>query len=183
MTINASNVAVNPGVLEHAEATALGLNPGGWVALSMIVVIAIMIWKGVPGAIGRALDKKIASIRAQLDEAQKLRAEAEAIRAEYLARTANAQSEADSIVAHAHAEASAIVAKAQADAETLVERRRRMAEDKIAAAERAAIAEVRAQAAGAAAKAAAALIAECHDAGSDKTLIDRTIAGLGQRLN
>ena len=59
-----------------------------------------------------------------------------------------------------------------------------MAEDKIAAAERSAIAEVRAKAAAAAAAAAAQLIAERHDAGADKALIDRTISGLGStRLN
>jgi len=58
-----------------------------------------------------------------------------------------------------------------------------MAEDKIAAAERAAIAEVRAKAAEAATKAAAALIAERNDADSDKVLVDKAIAALGQRLN
>lgn len=181
--VNTATVATNPGVVEHAEATAFGLNPGGWVAFAMIVVFAIMIWKGVPKAIGRALDKKIAGIREQLDEASKLRAEAEALRVEYEAKAAAAQDEADQILAHARAEADQILAKAKEDTELLVQRRARMAEDKIAAAERAAIAEVRAKAADAAAKAAAALIAERNDAESDKALVDKTIANLGQRLN
>jgi F-type H+-transporting ATPase subunit b len=180
--LNATTLA-NPELIEHAEATAFGLNPGGWVALSMIVVIALLVWKGAPRAIGRALDKKIASIREQLDEAAKLRAEAEALKAEYEAKAAAAKSEADAIVAHARAEADQILAKAKDDTETLIGRRTRMAEDKIAAAERTAIAEVRAKAADAAARAAATLIAERHDADSDKALVDRTIAGLGQRLN
>ena len=180
--INASTVA-NPGAIEHAEATAFGLNPGGWVALSMIVVLAIMIWKGVPKAIARALDKKIASIREQLDEASKLRAEAEALRAEYQAKAAAADSEAAQILEHARAEADQILAKAKDDTEQLVKRRQRMAEDKIAAAERAAIAEVRAKAADAATKAAAALIAQRNDAETDKVLIDKAISALGQRLN
>ena len=180
--LNATMLA-SPGVIEHSEATAFGLNPGGWVALSMLVVIAILIWKGAPAAIGRSLDKKIASIRAQLDEASKLRAEAEALRAEYQAKSAAAAGEAESILAHARIEADAILAKAREDTETLIQRRGRMAEDKIAAAERAAIAEVRAKAADAATKAAAALIAERQDATSDKALVDRTIANLGQRLN
>jgi F-type H+-transporting ATPase subunit b len=180
--INASTVA-NPGAIEHAEATALGLNPGGWVALSMIVVFAIMIWKGVPKAIGRALDKKIAAIREQLDEASKLRAEAEALRAEYQAKAAAAEGEANQILASARAEAEQILAKAKTDTEQLIQRRQRMAEDKIAAAERAAIAEVRAKAANAATQAAAALIAERNDAETDKAIVDKAIAGLGQRLN
>ena len=180
--ITAGTVA-NPEAVEHGEMAFLGINPGGFVALSMIVVILIMVWKGVPKAIGRALDKKIASIREQLDEAAKLRAEAEALRAEYQAKAAAAQGEAEQILAHARAEADVILSEARTHTEQLIQRRTRMAEDKIAAAERTAIAEVRATAADAATRAAAALIAERHDADSDKALVDRTIAGLGQRLN
>lgn len=180
--IHASTI-VNPGVIEHAEMSFLGINPGGFVALSMIVVILLMVWKGVPGAIGRALDKKIASIREQLDEAAKLRAEAEALRAEYQAKAASAQAEADQILAHARAEADVILADAKEHTAQLIQRRSRMAEDKIAAAERSAIAEVRAKAADAAARAAALIIADRHDAESDKALVDKAIGALGQRLN
>ncbi len=87
------------------------------------------------------------------------------------------------MLAHAREEADAIVAQAKTDASALIERRGRMAEDKIAAAERAAVAEVRARAANAATAAATKLIAERHDAGADKALVDKTIAGLGGRLN
>lgn len=180
--INATAI-VNPGEIEHAESTAFGLNPGGWVALAMIIIFAIMIWKGVPKAIGRALDKKIAGIREQLDEASKLRAEAEALRAEYRAKADAAEGEAEQILTHARAEAEQILAKAKDDTEQLVKRRQRMAEDKIAAAERAAIAEVRAKAAEAATRAAATLIAERNNADNDKALVDKAIATLGQRLN
>ena len=83
-------------------------------------------------------------------------------------------------MAHARAEAEQILAKAKDDTEQLVKRRQRMAEDKIAAAERAAIAEVRAKAADAATRAAAALIAERNDAEPDKALVDRTIANMGR---
>ncbi|WP_293972564.1 hypothetical protein [Sphingomonas sp.] len=170
-------------MIEHGEMTALGLPPGGWVALSMIVVIAIILWKKVPAAIAASLDKKIAGIRTQLDEASRLRAEAEALKAEYESKASAAAGEAASIVSHAYAEAAAIVDKAKADAETLIARRGKMAEDKIAAAERGAVAELRAKAASAAAAAAAQIIGEKLDAGSDKALVDRTIASLGQRPN
>lgn len=180
--LNATTIA-SPGEIEHGEMTALGLPPGGWVALSMIVVIAIILWKKVPAAIAASLDKKIAGIRTQLDEASKLRAEAEALKAEYEKKGAAAAGEAASIVEHAHAEAALIVAKAKTDAETLIARRSKMAEDKIAAAERAAVAELRAKAATAAAVAAAHIIGEKLDAGTDKALVDRTISTLGQRPN
>jgi F-type H+-transporting ATPase subunit b len=168
------------GEAPHADPSALGLNATAWVAVAMLVVIAIMLWKKVPSVIGRALDRKIAGIREQLDEAGRLRAEAEALRAEYEAKSAGAAAEAQTILDRARHEADAIVQQAKTDASSLVERRTRMAEDKIAAAERTAIAEVRARAASAAAAAAAQLIAEQHDATADRAMVDQTIAGLGR---
>ena len=174
-----------PGSPAHeAEANFHGAGAPLFVALSMMVVIGIMIWKRVPAVIGRALDRKIGSIRANLDEAAKLRAEAEALKAEYEGKAAAAATEATAILAHAREEAEGIVLQAQAAAAALIDRRGRMAEDKIAAAERTAVAEVRARAADAAARAAAALIAERHDAGADRALVERTIAGISAaRLN
>ena len=152
------------GTPEHHELpTALGLDAPQWIALAMVVVFAILLWKRVPALIGKALDSKIAGIRAQLDEAAQLRSEAEAIRAEYEAKAAQAESEAATLLDRARAEAEGIVRQAESDASALVERRGRMAEDKIAAA------------------AAESLIREKLDAGADKALVDRTIAGLGTR--
>ena len=166
---------------EVAEPTLFGLfAPPAIVALAMIVVIALLLWKKVPSAIGRSLDDKIAAIRAQLDEAEALRRDAEALKAEYEAKAKAAEGDAAAIVDRAHHEAEAIVVKAQADATSLVERRQRMAEDKIAAEERSVIAELRATTARTAATAAAKIIAERHDAGSDKALVDGAIAGLGR---
>ena len=164
----------------HALPTALGLDAPQWIALAMVVVFAILIWKRVPALIGRALDSKIAAIRAQLDEAAQLRKEAEAIKAEYVAKSAQADSEAATLLDRARAEAEGIVRQAESDASALVERRGRMAEDKIAAAERAALDQVRAKTAKAAAAAAESLIREKLDAGADKALVDRTIEGLGR---
>ena len=163
-----------------AEPTALGLDATAWVALAMLAVIAIMLWKKVPAAIGRALDKKIAGIREQLDEATRLRTEAEALRAEYEAKAAAAGAEAQAMLDRARHEADMIVQQAKTDAAALVERRTRMAEDKIAAAERSAIAEVRAKAVTAATIAAERLIRDQHDATADRAMVDRTIAGLGR---
>jgi F-type H+-transporting ATPase subunit b len=161
--------------MSKAEPTFLGMNPGGWVALAMLVVFAILIWKKVPGAIGKALDGKIALIRDQLAEAEALRKEAEALKAEYQAKAASADKDREALLERARHEADEIVAKAQTDAEALIDRRTRMAEDKIAAEERSAVEQLRASAAEAAAKAAARLIGERHDAGSDAKLVDQAI--------
>src|SRR3954464_1576581 len=164
-----------------SEATFLGLDPGGWVAVAMLVVIAMLIWKKVPGAIAGALDSKIALIREQLAEAESLRKEAEALKAEYEAKAASADKDREALMERARHEADEIVAKAKTDAEALVERRTRMAEDKIAAEERTAVEQLRATAANAAARAAASLIAERHDAATDARLVDRAIKEIGAR--
>ena len=161
--------------------TFLGLNPGGWVAVAMLTVFAILIWKKVPGAIAKALDSKIALIRDQLAEAESLRKEAEALKAEYEKKAKSADKDRAALIERAKHEADEIVAKAKTDAEALIERRTRMAEDKIAAEERSAVEQLRAAAVDAAAKAAARLIAERHDAGSDAKIVDQAIKEIAGR--
>ena len=162
----------------HAEPTAFGLTAPMFIALAMLVVVAIMIWKKVPAAFGKALDAKIALIRDQLAEAEALRKEAEALKAEYQAKANSAEAEAAAVIERAHGEAGEIVAKAKSDAEALIARRSRMAEDKIAAEERSAIKQLRAAAADSAARAAARLIAERDDPATDEKLVNQTIAEL-----
>jgi F-type H+-transporting ATPase subunit b len=164
----------------HPEPTNFGfLGAPQWIALAMLLVFAIMLWKRVPALIAQALDRKIASIREQLDEAAQLRSEAEALRAEYEAKAAAADAERATMIERARHEADAIVEQAKTDTEALIARRRRMAEDKIAAAERHAVEEVRARAATAAAAAAARLIEERMGDDADRALVDRTIESLG----
>lgn len=164
---------------EAAEPVAFGfVTPPMWVALSMAVLIGIMLWKKVPSALTSGLDSSIAQIKQQLDEAKALRAEAEALRAEYAKKIAGAEADAAAMVEHARHEAQAIIAKAEADTTAMIARREKMATDKIAAAERAAIDELRARAAAAAAAAAGQLIAQHHGASADKALVDSAIAGL-----
>ena len=158
--------------------TAIGFDDYGWVALSMIVLLGVMVWKRVPSMITGGLDAKIAEIKHQLDEAKTLRAEAEALRDEYAAKIADAQKDADAMVEGARAEADAIVEKAEADTKAMVERRQRMATEKIAAAQRAALDDVRKQAANAAAAASRTIIAQKHDKAADSKLADEVISSL-----
>ncbi len=128
-----------------AHPAFLGLDAAGWVSLGMVILIGVMLWQKVPAAIGKALDGKIARIRANLDDAERLRREAELLKLEMETRAADAREQADRIVAHAQAEAAGLLATAQADLDTLVARKTAAAEGRIAAAERAAEAEVRAR--------------------------------------
>lgn len=160
------------------DPAAFGMDATMWVALAMIAVIALALWKKVPAMIGGALDKQINAIRDQLDQATALRAEAEAIKAEYQAKAIAAAKDAKDMKAAAVEEAKLIVAQAKTDATNLIARRAQAAEDKIAAAERAAVADVRAKAAAVSAAAAEKLIAAHHDAKADQSLIDASITSL-----
>lgn len=157
---------------------ALGFDDYGWVAIAMTVLLAVFIWKKVPGMLTSGLDAKIAAIREQLDEAKSLRAEAETLRDEYAAKIASAEKDAEAMMDGARQEADAVLAKAESDSEAMIDRRQRMAQDKIAAAEREAVNEVREKAALAAAAASRSLIAEKHTSSADSKLADEVISQL-----
>ena len=166
------------GAPTHLEPSLFGMEPYQIVAVAMLVLIAIMLWKRVPALIARGLDGKIAAIRQQLDEAKALRAEAEALRGEYTAKIAGAEKDAEAMLANARAEADDILARAEADGAAMVARRERMAQDKIAAAEREAIESVRNRAVAAATAASRTLIAQNHGEAADRALADKVIAGI-----
>ena len=174
----ATSVAPHGGAESHAVPSALGFDATMLVALAMLVVIGLAIWKKVPAMIAGALDKQIAGIKDQLDAATNLRAEAEAIKAEYQAKAAEAEKTANTMRANAENEAADIIAKAKADATALIANRGQVAEAKIAAAEQAAIADVRQKAAMIAAAAAEHMLATQLAAGKDQALIDDAISKL-----
>jgi F-type H+-transporting ATPase subunit b len=161
---------------EVAEPLLFGfIPPVAIVSASMTVLIVILLWKKIPAMITGKLDKDIAAIREQLDEARALRAEAEQLRADYAARIASAEKDAEAMLAHARHEADLIVARAAKDTAEMVARREKMAADKIAAAEHAAIDDLRQRAVSAASGAAAQLIAARHSADADRALVNGSI--------
>jgi F-type H+-transporting ATPase subunit b len=153
---------------------ALGLDATGWVALAMLVLLGIMLWKRVPAMVGKMLDGQIDGIRKTLDDATKLRTEAEALKAEYEAKRNAATKEASEIVETARHDAATLISNASTQA---------MAETKIAAAQRAAIDDVRAIAAQAATSAAQKIIAEKLDGASHDRLVDQAIGELDRRIH
>ncbi len=167
------------GVEHHVEPMLLGVAPPvAVVSASMLVLIAIMLWKGLPRMLAGGLDAKIAEIKSQLEEARVLRTEAEALRKEYADKIANAEKDAASMLDHARHEAEAIVARAEKDTAEVIARREKMAQDKIAAAERAAVTDLHNQAAAAATAAAGGLIKSNHSAAADKALVDQAIGSI-----
>jgi F-type H+-transporting ATPase subunit b len=190
-----TSVDVPPSVVEDHATTAsvehdanapheafLGLDSYGWVGLGF-VVFALLMWRlGAFRGIAGALDARSARIRADLEEARALRAEAEAMLVEHKHQQAQATKDAEAIVAHARQEATQIFDGAKAAAEAMVARRVAMAEAKIAAAERAAEADLRARAATLATAAAARIIADTSDKTTQAKLTDDSISELGHAL-
>ncbi|HEY8603374.1 hypothetical protein [Tsuneonella suprasediminis] len=166
-------------VAGHEEQTLLGLGAEGWVYVSITIffVIAIFFAKA-PKKITDALDAQIAEKRRNLDEAAKIRAEAQALLDEAKAQHAASAQDAAAMLDHAKQEAAQIIAQAEADTSVMLERRAAMAEQKIAAAERAAADSLRREAAGAAVSAARAVIAGSYGETKDRKLADEIISSI-----
>jgi F-type H+-transporting ATPase subunit b len=158
-------------------------NPETWVAVGFVMVIGILLWAGVPKIVGGMLDARAVTIKAELDEARRLREEAEALLAGFKAKAASAEAEAAQIVTDARAEAERFAAEARAQLTVQIARRSKLAQDKIAQAEAAAMAEIRALAADAAAAAAQKLIAARMTEDKAAALIGDSIKALGSKLN
>ena len=152
-----------------------------WVLVAAVIFV-ILVFRPVGRALTGGLDARAARIRAELDEARRLREEAEALVAEYRAKQQQAAAEAEAIVAHAKQEAERVAAQGARDLEAALERRQRMAEERIAQAEAKALDEVRAAAIDIAITAARDVIAAEIDERRGSVLIDEAIVALPQRL-
>ncbi|EFH09676.1 F0F1 ATP synthase subunit B [Pseudoroseomonas cervicalis] len=157
------------------------LDPKFWVAISFVIFV-VLLGRTMWAKATEALDARANKIRAELDEAGRLRAEAEAMRRQAEADRAAAAAEAEGMIARAKAEAERLAAAAAAEAEASAKRRERMAMDRIAAAEAGAVAEVRQAAASIAASAAREVIATTLDATGDAKLVDQAISDLPRAL-
>ena len=152
-----------------------------WVLVAAIVFVAL-VGRRVFGVIAGGLDARAARISGELDEARRLREEAERLVAEYRAKEKEAVADAEAIVARAKAEAERIAAQSSRDLELALERRQRMAEERIAQAEAKALEEVRSVAIDVAIAAAREVIAAEIDERRGGALIDEAIFALPQRL-
>ena len=154
-----------------------------WVAIGFVVFVAMLLSIGVHRTIGKALDDRSARIKAELDEARKLRDEAAGLLAEYQRKRSEAEGEAQEIVSGARAEAERLAVEAKARIEEFVSRRTTMAETKIAQAEAQAAADVRAAAAEAAVAAAEKILRQEAKGDLASRLIARGIEDVGKKLN
>jgi len=154
-----------------------------WVAVAFVIFVAVMVYYGVHNLIVNALDQRSGRIRAELDEARRIKEEAQALLAEYRRKQQTAEREAAEIVAGAKAEAERLAVEAKTRMDDFVARRTRMAETKIAQAEAQALADVRAAAADAAVAAAEKILTETVKGNVADDLVSKGIAELKSKLN
>lgn len=162
------------------------LDPGAaefWVLVSFVLFVLMLLWYKVPGMIGKALDDRAAAIRNELDEARRLREEAQDLLADYQKKARDAESEAKQIVEAARREAEAIGAEARKNLKDSLERRTRLAEEKIARAEQQAVSEVRAAAIDKAMAAAETVLKSRVSGDAGSSLVDQGIRDLKTKLN
>lgn len=153
-----------------------------WATISLFIFLGIITKFGVPKMITKMLDERIIKIQDDLNEAKKLREDAQALLAEYERKRKTAESEAADIVTAAQEEAVRIAEEANVALEDLIVRRTKAVEEKISQAEAQAVSEVRARSADVAVKAAQDILtAQMADKGDD--LISKAIEDVASSLN
>jgi F-type H+-transporting ATPase subunit b len=154
-----------------------------WVTVAFFIFVAVLLYMGAHKMIVSGLDRRRERIKAELDEAHRLREEARALLADYQRKLRDAESEAQAIIANAQAEAERIAAETKAKMAELVSHRTAIAQAKIAQAEVQALAEVRAAAAEAAVAAAARILAQSAKGPIADELIAQGITAVKAKLN
>ena len=154
-----------------------------WVAVAFVLFLGILVYVGAHRRVIDGIDQRQARIKAELEEARRLREEAQALLVEYQRKRHDADREAEAIIATANAEAERLAAEGKTRLEDFVARRTKMAESKIAQAEAQALADVRSAAAEAAVAAAETILARTVKAKVAEDLIAKGIADLKGKLN
>ncbi len=156
--------------------------PEFWVLVAFVIFVAL-VWKKASAAIGSLLDGRAEKIRAELDEAERLHKDAQALLNGYQRRLADAQKEAEAVLAHAREEAARLRAQAGTDLEASLKRREAQAVDRIAQAEAAALAEVRNLTVDVAIGASKRVLAGGLSPAQADTLIEQSIGELPKHLH
>ncbi len=157
--------------------------PETWVAIAFVILLALFAYLGIHKTVLTALDHRSERIKAELDDAKRLREEAAKLLGEYQTRRASAEREAEEIIANARAEAERIAVESKAKMEDFVARRTKTAESKIALAEAQALADVRAAAANAAVEAASTILSKSVKGSVADDLLAKGIAEVRAKLN
>jgi len=150
--------------------------------VGLLVFVGALIYLKVPAMAFGALDDRAAKIQAQLDEAKKLRQEAESLLAQIKTQREATEKQAAEMLEAAKAESERLAAEAKVKLEEDVARRRALAERGIALAESQATAEVRAAAVDLASEAAEQVLAARLAGAKSDPLVDQGLTKLAERM-
>ena len=153
------------------------------VLIAFLIFAGVLIYLGVPRLLGGQLDKRANGIQAELDEARKIREEAQSLLASYERKAKEIEGKANAIVEHAKTEARDAADQAKKDIEASIARRLQAAEDKIASAEASALKEVRDRATDIAIAAAAEVLKGQMSGDRSAALIDQAIGAVDAKLH
>ena len=170
------NIFLEEGVLSWGNAEL-------WVGIGLLLFFAILLWAGVHKLVAQQLDAKAAKIQTELDEAARLRAEAEAMLAQIRQEKAEAEAQAADMLKAAEEDARRLEEEAKVKLEETLARRQALAERRIAQAEAQAMADVKQAAADLAIKAAEQMLTARAAGQKSDPLLDAAIAQIGTRLN
>jgi len=154
-----------------------------WAMIALFIFIGVVVYMKVPGMIAKALDERAAKIRNDLDEASRLRDEAQQLLVEFQKKRKEAEKEAADMVAAAKRESDLIIEEAHKKTEEYVARRAALAEQKIGQAERDAVNEVRSIAVDVATEAARKLLAGKLDEKTSAELFRDSLTAVQTKLN
>lgn len=154
-----------------------------WTTVALFIFLGLLVYLKVPGMISKALDARAAKITHDLDEARRLREEAQGLLAEFQQKRKEAEKEAADILTAAKREAELLLAEAHKKSEDYVTRRTAIAEQKIAQAEREAVNEVRSSAVDIAVEAARKLLADNPEIKAGEELFKSSLKELKTKLN
>jgi len=157
--------------------------PEFWVAVSFFIFLGVLFYFGVHKKLASLLDARAALISEELEEARRLRDEAEKVLADYRRKEGEAVNEAEGIIALAAKEAEILAAETRQSVKELFDRRMKLAEQKIARAQQDAVREVRSVAVDAAVAAAQTLIVEKLTPDRAEKLVSDSIDNLKSKLN
>jgi F-type H+-transporting ATPase subunit b len=154
-----------------------------WVAIAFVLFLGLLIYMGAHRRVLDGIDGRRARIKAELDEAVRLREEAQAVLTEFERKAREAEGEAAAIIAGAKAEAERLAVEAKARMEDFVARRTKMAESRIAQAEAQALADVRGAAADTAVAAAEKILAAAAKGKVAEDLLAKGIEDIKRKFN
>ena len=154
-----------------------------WVAVAFIIFVAVLGYLKVHKKLVQGIDDRRDRIKAELDEARRLKDEAQALLAGYQRKQQEIEREAEAIIASAKGEAERLAAEAEAKLQEFIARHTKMAQERIAQAEAQAVADVRSAAADAAVAAAGTILGRKVKDKLADDLLSEGIAALRDKFN